>query len=73
VTVPISDYVTIKGRRLEDQPLVADVQLDSRGRGTRGRGAAGDLATDRWVTTAIEKLREAEAANQPGATGEKKD
>lgn len=73
VTVPISDYVTIKGRRLEDHPLVADAQLDSRGRGSRARGTAADLATDRWVTTAIEKLREAEAASQPAPSGEKKD
>lgn len=73
VTVPISDYVTIKGRRLEDNPLVADVQLDTRGTRPRGRAAApADLSADRWVTTAVEKLREGEAS-QPAPATDKKD
>jgi carboxyl-terminal processing protease len=58
MTVPISDYVTIKGRRLEKNPLVAGVQI---GRGVR---PARDLTRDAWVQRALETLRE-QAQEEP--------
>jgi carboxyl-terminal processing protease len=57
MTVPISDYVTIKGRRLEGNPLRADIQFDRR----ITREAMQDPAKDPVVQRALEALRSAEA------------
>ncbi len=45
--VPISEWVTIKGRRLEGNPLVADIAVESR------RG----MASDEAAKVALERLR----------------
>lgn len=51
--VPVSDYVTVKGRRLEGKPLVADVRAGGWPRG----GAAQQPANDEAVQLAIERLK----------------
>ena len=57
--VPTSDYVTIKGLRIEGSPLQPDVRVG----GGRRRGApVGDYASDKAVMAAIEALRAAAGA-----------
>jgi len=49
--VPISEWVTIKGRRLEGNPLIADVRVDSRRR---------SVADDESAKVALDRLRKTE-------------
>lgn len=49
--VPISEWVTIKGRRLEGNPLVADVRIETRRRG---------VADDEAARAALDRLQRAE-------------
>jgi carboxyl-terminal processing protease len=59
--VPTSDYVTAKGRRLEDSPLRPDFTAGSRW-GSRGRRT--ELAEDPAVLKALELLRAEVAAGR---------
>jgi C-terminal processing protease CtpA/Prc len=59
--VPTSDYVTIKGLRIEGSPLVPDVKTSS---GRRGDGfPPSDVKNDKTVAAAIEALRAAAGAH----------
>jgi carboxyl-terminal processing protease len=69
--VPTSDYVTIKGLRIEGSPLQPDVKIGGRG-GWRGRGQAQDYAGDKTVQAAIDALRATagDHAEQPANVGD---
>jgi carboxyl-terminal processing protease len=68
MTVPISDYVTIKGRRLEGNPLRADIQFDRR----ITREAMLDPSKDPVVQRALEALRSAVAEQDEKDGAERK-
>jgi carboxyl-terminal processing protease len=65
--VPVSDYVTIKGRRLEGNPWVAQIQVQT---GFRRESA---LAADRVVAAALKALSEAAAEEAKAGVADKKD
>ncbi|MCE2652751.1 MAG: S41 family peptidase [Planctomycetaceae bacterium] len=65
--VPVSDYVTIKGRRLEGNPWVAQIQIQT---GFRRDSA---IASDRVVAAAVKALAEVAAEEANAALPEKKE
>jgi carboxyl-terminal processing protease len=72
--VPMSDYVTIKGLRIEGSPLQPDVRVGV-GRGGRGGrrapgGQGNDYASDPVVQAAIEALRAGTGGGLNGAHAE---
>lgn len=70
--VPTSDYVTIKGLRLEGSPLQPDIKSGATGRGSRGR--AQDYTADKTVQAAIDAMRAAAGAHaeEPANVGDGK-
>ena len=65
--VPTSDYVSIKGLRIEGSPLVPDVVTNNR---RRGEILSADVKTDKTVAAAIEALRSAAGSHAETGAGE---